>query len=370
MACVPPVNNTTQLSSLCKLGMAYTEYHGYASVLVCIFGLIANMANVIVLTRKNMISSTNCILTWLAVADLLTMASYFFFALHFYIMRDPEIPALTTRSYGWCVMLLIHASFTIVCHTIAIWLTIVLAIFRYLYICFPTKGSILCSISRAKLSIFLVYLCTIGICVPNYLVNYINSTETPEQFSTGNGSVTINTTIYEVKVDDEGKPLVYTANSWLQAILFKIIPCAMLTILTCLLIHAMHQAHKRRMKLKSQGRKDESDKHGEHNRTTGMLLAIVVLFLITELPQGILTLLSIFIPNFYYDVYIPLGDILDIMALINNAINFVLYCTMSRQFRDTFVNVFCGCCSEHRPGWLKMKAVTAQNGSHTTSSRV
>jgi len=71
-----------------------------------------------------------------------------------------------------------------------------------------------------------------------------------------------------------------------------------------------------------------------------MLLAVVGLFQLTELPQGVLTLCSIFIPNFFFDVYWPLGDVLDIAALLNNAINFVLYCTMSRQFRETFVEIF------------------------------
>ena len=71
-----------------------------------------------------------------------------------------------------------------------------------------------------------------------------------------------------------------------------------------------------------------------------MLLAVVGLFQLTEFPQGVLTLCSIFIPNFFYDVYWPLGDVLDIAALLNNSINFVLYCTMSRQFRETFVEVF------------------------------
>jgi hypothetical protein len=38
-------------------------------------------------------------------------------------------------------------------------------------------------------------------------------------------------------------------------------------------------------------------------------------------------------------VYVNLGDLLDILVLINNGINFILYCSMSKQFRDTFVSV-------------------------------
>jgi len=38
-----------------------------------VWGIAANLANIVVLTRRKMVSPTNAILTWLAVADLLTM---------------------------------------------------------------------------------------------------------------------------------------------------------------------------------------------------------------------------------------------------------------------------------------------------------
>ena len=105
----------------------------------------------------------------------------------------------------------------------------------------------------------------------------------------------------------------------------------------------MHRANARRAKLKSQGRKDESERAHEHNRTTAMLVAVVWLFQLTELPKGDLTLGSIFVEDFYQNVYSPLGDLLDIAALLNNSITFILYCTMSRQFRQTFVQtLLCG----------------------------
>jgi len=131
-------------------------------------------------------------------------------------------------------------------------------------------------------------------------------------------------------------------NYWIQAILFKLVPCVLLTTLTVLLLTAMREANARRAKLKSQGRRDESDRARECNRTTAMLVCVVGLFQLTELPQGILTLGSIFVDRFYQDVYSPLGDLLDIMALLNNSITFILYCTMSRQFRQTFLETLCG----------------------------
>lgn len=74
----------------------------------------------------------------------------------------------------------------------------------------------------------------------------------------------------------------------------------------------------------------------DHQRTTGMLCAVLVLFLVTELPQGILALVCGLEPRYYPLYYAPLGDVMDIVALVNNAINFILYCATSRQFRSTF----------------------------------
>lgn len=157
----------------------------------------------------------------------------------------------------------------------------------------------------------------------------------------GNGTAPFESFTYYTLVDSDNDML-SQFNYWIQAILFKLVPCVLLTTLTVLLLTTMRQANARRIKLKSQGRRDESDRAREHNRTTAMLVAVVGLFQLTELPQGVLTLGSIFVTDFYRDVYSPLGDLLDIMALLNNSITFILYCTMSRQFRQTFVETICG----------------------------
>ena len=52
--------------------------------------------------------------------------------------------------------------------------------------------------------------------------------------------------------------------------------------------------------------------------------------------------------KFFPNCYIPLGDLMDIMALGNSTINFMVYYFMSKQFRKTF-NEMCGfarCCPQ------------------------
>lgn len=71
-----------------------------------------------------------------------------------------------------------------------------------------------------------------------------------------------------------------------------------------------------------------------------MLVTVVVLFLVTELPQGLLSVCSGVVDGCFEAYYSPLGDTMDIAALTNNAINFALYCTMSARFRLTFTRLF------------------------------
>ena len=76
------------------------------------------------------------------------------------------------------------------------------------------------------------------------------------------------------------------------------------------------------------------------DRTSLMLFIVCFLFFIAEFPQAILIFISILSETFYYEVYKPLGDLMDISVMINYLINFILYCSMSKEFRKTFSSYF------------------------------
>ena len=217
---IPGIISSETRQGLASFSGSYSAVHGYVSTAVCLFGLMSNTANIIVLTRKNMISSTNTILMWLAVADLLTMMSYLPFAIHFYIMKEPELKVFQTRSFGWIIFLMFHASFSIVCHTVAIWLTIALAIFRYIYICMPTMGSVYCSLRRAKFTIFAVYALTVVVCVPNYITNRFEVSDLSQADSFDSGttstvSVTKNFTGLKDNMSKaEEEAIIYNPTQW------------------------------------------------------------------------------------------------------------------------------------------------------------
>lgn len=309
----------------------YKDYHGYLATVVCAFGILANILNIVVLTRKNMISATNCILTGLAISDGLTMVAYLPFALRFYVLYGVA-PSPERNTLGAVRFMLFYACFSVVVHTVSIWLTVTLAVFRYIFILYPRRGSVLCSLQRAKIAVFLVYAVTLIVCIPNFV------TITVQGHSTDSANGTIYVWIVAFKLDTATDRFVYNFNFWIQAILVKLVPCVGLTILSFLLVRTMQEAEQRRKNLR--GKDDGNGRDHKTNRTTRMLLAVVILFLMTEFPQGIINLLSGILPNFVEEIYGPLGDLVDILALINNGINFILYCTMSKQFRDTFIEIF------------------------------
>jgi len=109
------VPDSQYCSNFKTFGNAYRRIHGYSSVTVCTFGVLANTLNLIVLTRKEMINSTNAILTGLALADLFNMVEYVPFAIYMNFL--PDVDGTERKTYPWAVYVLVHSNFSQVSHS-------------------------------------------------------------------------------------------------------------------------------------------------------------------------------------------------------------------------------------------------------------
>ncbi|KAK6637426.1 hypothetical protein RUM44_007843 [Polyplax serrata] len=326
--------------------------HGYLSLIICIFGSIANVLNIVVLTQKEMKTHTNLILTGLAIADLLVMVEYIPFSYYFYIQPKKY-------TYNLAVFILFHANFSQVCHTISIWLTVILAVWRNIAIAHPQVNRAWCTNRSTIVAIVATYVICPVICIPLYLV-YTLKTSTYK-----------NETIYHVEADTS--PSMRDINYWIYGFVIKLLPCILLTFLSFRMVMFLIKNEKRQKllisskvkndKVRSSGKsKMQSNRERQSHRATKMLLVVLLLFLITESPQGILGLLSYSLGDmFYTSCYHPLGDVLDFLALFNSSTNFMIYCTMSRQFRVTFSLLF-------KPKVLNNWMVTSQVGHLTKNA--
>ncbi|XP_014489486.1 PREDICTED: sex peptide receptor [Dinoponera quadriceps] len=344
------------------LATQYKNYHGYAALIVCSFGTFTNVLNIIVLTRRDTkVTPINRILTGLATADMLVMLEYVPFAIYKYLV----LPQRRIFPYGWAVFVLFHMHFTQLLHTISIALTLTLAVWRYIAIRFPQYNHTWCTGRRCTIALSCSFLAPFFTCAPSYFVFGVKAQTVYE-----NGTTEI---LYHVDVNySVNKGFLYQLNFWILGVIVKLLPCVLLTVIICWLIKALYRAKGRKQILKnyshcvtkagkstSSSRNSNLESHGlfdakkggytrrvnksnkRTDRTTRMLVAVLLLFLVTEIPQGILGLLSAALGDcFFRNCYHKFGELMDILALLNGSINFILYCSMSRQFRMVFGQLF------------------------------
>lgn len=270
----------------------------------------------------------NWILTGIAVSDIMTMIPYIPFCIHFYLQNGLDATP-EKYSYRWVYFLLVHINISMTTHTVSMWLAVFLAILRYQCLKAPQQGNNL-PIYKTIGIMSIIYALGALLMVPNYVIMRFQ----PIPYR--------NTSEYMYRLTDLGigtpnpDPLP-VALFWMYALVGKLIPCLLISVFGGLLLRTL-QLSKKRSESLHQGSHQKRLK--QHSRTTRMLLAVIVLLLITELPQGILVVMSGSLEGFFNNVYALLGDFIDILALINNSVNFALYTTMSQQFRDTFVRLF------------------------------
>lgn len=233
----------------------YVKVHGYIALIICLLGSVANSVNIAVLSRKEMMSSTNSILTALAVADLLVMVDYIPLALHIYTNIAEE---LNRNSYAWAVYVYFHSIFSQTFHTISIWLTITLAVWRFVAIKFPQKNKTLCSRTNTNIAIGVAYFVCPILCLPIYFAMDIqelpktqNIDENPDN-STANETEFTNISVvgesmYAISMTNN--EILLTAIFWIYSVFLKLIPCVVLSILSVCLILKMKSSDRRRQKL-------------------------------------------------------------------------------------------------------------------------
>ncbi|VVC99082.1 unnamed protein product [Leptidea sinapis] len=246
--CVPGATNFNKV---------YSRLHGYIAIVICIVGSATNSINITVLSRREMISPTNSILTGLAVADLLVMLEYIPYVLHMNIKIGPQ---LNKNTYAWAVFVYFHSIFSQTFHTISTWLAVTLAVWRYIAIAFPHRNRTWCSKRNTAIAIISAYVICPFLCLPIYFAMNITKSEVTQQ----------NNSEF---AEDLSLPYNRTPEK------------------ECLAEESCS------------GRKTNRT-----DRTTRMLLAVLGLFLSTEVPQGLLGLASALAPDFFKSCYNMFGE--------------------------------------------------------------
>ncbi|VDN53581.1 unnamed protein product [Dracunculus medinensis] len=346
---VPLPDISGLMSTITSFSQKYGELHPYIALFLCITGIILNLITVIVLSRRTMLSPVNILLCSIAICDGIVMMSYLIFVAHFLIKAASRCES-SDYNYHWAVFTLFHAHASVIFHSTSIWLTVSLAQIRVLMIrrVTVTNGSIITIYSTILLS-FITCIVMTFVNVPNFLTFQIVETPSvdflpcliPQDEGSYNSSGIENSLINASTLSNADRYIyvvLATGNDcmklklafWSNGMLCKVVPCFLLTISIIILLKIIAEvAHRRKILAQVLKKKMPKD------HMTPMLVAVLSIFLIAELPQGIMLVLTGIYSkdSFHQKIYLPLGDFMDLLSLINSAVNFLIYCVMSKKFR-------------------------------------
>lgn len=273
------------------------------------------------------------------------MLTYIPYALLFFIIHGVD-EGPTRNSYAATAFLKFHAICSMTAHTASLWLTVSVAMFRYIFLS-ARNGRELCSLFKIHVTIGVVIGISGLLNLPQIFVlkinEYTQSTTNLSWYYLSNDGL-----MSEERMKKYNQAM-KTSQFVITATLVKIGPNILLILLSALLIRFMFQAQSRYQKMRQSNstcsRKSsvhtapgDKKRQGQTTQTTKLLVAIAIVFTVSELPQGISFVLSGLGKN-YEEINWLLGNLFDLLTIISCGINFVLYCGMSQQFRKIFMRM-------------------------------
>nr|WCD68783.1 thyrotropin releasing hormone receptor subtype 1a [Solea senegalensis] len=334
------VVNDTSVQDNQTLGVwsDYTVEYKVVSVLlvslICGVGIVGNvMVILVVLTTKHMRTPTNCYLVSLAVADLM-------------VLTAAGLPNITDALHGqWvygyagCLGITYLQYLGINASSCSI---TAFTVERYIAICHPIKAQFLCTLSRAKKIILLVWALTSVYCVM-----WLFLSDTKELVY---DNAVLLSCAYKVS-RSHYLPIYFT-----DFAVFYVLPLMLATVLygpiaRILFLNPLpsdpKQGTKKWKKETSQGVRmmnssssSSSTTAASRRQVTKMLAVVVILFALLWMPYRTLVVVNSFIDKAYLDTWFLLFCRLCIY--LNSAINPVIYNAMSQKFRAAFKKL-CHC---------------------------
>ena len=309
---------------------------------ICACGIVGIVLTVIVLTRKNMSTSTNCYLIGLSVSDCL-------FLLLLFCMSVAERGPMEKGSRAFYVFQVVATYMQIlmnVCLLASIWTTVILAVERYFAICQPFMVGRLPSVRRARQILILNFFICCILRLPSFFAYRVSLHD----------DVSTNQTWVYILPSEFSTHYAYSyVYPWIVDVtIMSVVPFVLLATLNiCLML----QVRKSNRYIQSNLINSEARGGGgssvqrEELQIAGMLISVIVVFFICQGPYVFYTaaisthLLMTHNPQtMLYFLYTA-----QLLLTLKSALNFALYCWFSEKFwltlkRLVCVRSSCVCC--------------------------
>ncbi|KAL4648640.1 putative G-protein coupled receptor 142 [Arapaima gigas] len=300
---VPSIPGTSQgpeemLRSECVLGFIPVIYY---SALLCV-GVPVNILTAVVLSRLASRTKKTLYLYLLALtgSDILTQLFIIFvgFLLETAIFHR-QVPELLLHSISILEFAANHAS---------IWAAVPLTVDRYLALCHPLLHRQVSYPARARRIIALVLALALASGVPFFWWSDVWRVSRPP-----------------TEID--------RALIWTHVTIIYFLPCSIFLSLNTLILRTLRVRQQQRQREEHAGGRQRAPPC-RLGKTTAMLLAVTSVFSVLWAPRTVVVLYHLHISSIYGDWRVHLAyDLANMLAMLNTAVNFFLYCFVSRPFR-------------------------------------
>ena len=294
-----------------------------------LFGCIANVINMIVISRMNLRQAVNITLLALAVSDFLGLLGTFWTTICFYpaVLESEDIPFIPSEikkmTGEW-----MHITFA----SITAHLTFIISAERCLCIIFPMKVKSLITIGRIKAIIIATFLFGIAVKVVRfYSIRFV------WKFSANRNKTFLGVTRLENWAEIE-YPSRIISNVMSQYFTFFGV-----VILTIILVIKLKQQARWRQKTSKTAVSETSTKRDL--KVTKTVCVISAIFIICFLPEAInLSVYQLYdFGKAYPDIFTLVYTLTFLGENTNSAINIFVYLTFSTEYTKEFKRVFSFC---------------------------
>uniref|UniRef100_A0A8D3B728 Thyrotropin-releasing hormone receptor n=1 Tax=Scophthalmus maximus TaxID=52904 RepID=A0A8D3B728_SCOMX len=326
------VDTPTNISLSPSVGVSeYKTVSVFLVLLVCGVGIVGNiMVVLVVLTTRHMRTPTNCYLVSLAVADLTVLVA-------------AGLPNVADSLTGTWVFG--HAGCLGITYLQYLGINVsscsitAFTVERYIAICHPMKAKTMCTVSRAKRIIAVVWIFTCVYCMMWFFLVDIQVGQ--------DGHVQCG---YRVRRE------LYLPIYLTDFAIFYVVPLLLAIVLYGLIARILYLRRNANNSLREEASGDISVCE---DSVTKMLAVVVILFALLWMPYRTLVLINSFVSTAYQNDWFLLFCRTCIYA--NSAINPVIYNVMSQKFRSAFRGLY-RC---QRPEGLRRTLSTIQTGLGT-----
>ncbi|KAJ6638930.1 putative G-protein coupled receptor [Pseudolycoriella hygida] len=311
------INEDPRTEALRKLS------YGLIIPTICALGIIGNVLNLVVLTRRNMRGTAYIYMRGYSAAALLAIV----FALPFAIGMIGHKDAGEWRHFGQAFYSA-HLELFLgnACIGIGVMMLLVLTVERYVSVCHP--GIARPVMGPPRLTVALIPLITFLVYLPSVFRGEILKCVLHSD----------GTFVYQKK-DNEAflKSIFYSIYKVALEIFFKLVPTVLIAGLNLriIIVYRRSCAKRRQMTIARNILKDDDPrKFAEERRLILLLGSTSILFLVCVSPMAILhvTLSHENLNSYSYQVFRALANL---MELTNYSITFYIYCLFSEDFRNT-----------------------------------